>query len=174
MFFDRLTERGLEVPMKFPLIPENPDPKKFNRLVYVDNLLPLESVAKAVGSLGGEPLHNCLDVAEIVETAKFEDEEYFIWMQDGGLYKGKYASSVTALFSSNERGAMLREGLFMLMFYPEIWEDHHLLLPGSWFGVPAFDLICAVGVNDNNEAIVSAINTGRTLSTYGCVSVARP
>ncbi len=130
---NRLQERGLPIPTKLPPISENPDLHKFTRLVYVDPTISLEQLISAIEVNGRKPT-NYLNLSKVKDVVKTPDMPYFVWMQDGGcLYRGKYLDQAVSLFSSNERGATLREGLFLILYYPEILKDRLIDLPGSWY-----------------------------------------
>jgi hypothetical protein len=144
---NRLQECNLLIPQEFPPIPENPDLSKFVHLVYIDPTISLEQLVSAI-KVNGKTLTNYLNLSETKDVEKTPNGPYFVWMQDGHLYKGKSPNQAIALFSSNERGATVREGLFLILYYPEILMGHFIDLPGSrchrgnvpglsgWFGDP--------------------------------------
>jgi len=127
---NRLLERNLVVPKKFPAMPTNPDKNKFTRMVYVNPKIPLKQLISAI-EVNGKKLSNYLDLKKVKDAVKTPNKPYFVWMQDGALYTNKSPNQAVSMFSSNERGATLREGLFLILYYPEILKHHYIDLPGS-------------------------------------------
>lgn len=161
-----LSGRGLPIPQELPAIPVNPDSQKFTNLVYVDTTIPLLTLISAI-EVGGKSLTNHLDLSKIKDVVETPKASYFVWMQDGRLYKGQSPNQAVALFSPNERGATVREGLSLILHYPEIPKDHYIDLPGSWcdrVGVP-----CLAGWDDDPR--LSASGAGFADSYFGSASV---
>ncbi len=109
-----------------PPVPANPDSKKLTRLVLVASKVTLQKLVEVQGITN---YLNLDKVEDIVKTPKAR--LYWLWMQAGECYRGKSVDDATALFAPYERGATVKEGLFLHLYYPETLRNCYMDFAGS-------------------------------------------
>lgn len=129
----RLQECNIFIPPIVLEISLNRDPVRFSKpvLVIPEKKIASDKLVKKINILGNI-FDNKLNFSLVKDTAKTPDEAYLIFMCDGRLYKDMSLVDASKLFSVYERGASLREMLFLLLYYPEVLSsDYFIVSPGS-------------------------------------------
>lgn len=117
---ERLNRFGLPIPQKFPVIPQNSDPKKFTMLVYVDPVISIPDLLDVI-IIHENNIVCVLDLSKIRDIVETPKGPYFIWAQSGALYKNKTPEQAQEMFAPNERGITVCERLFYSLFYPKFF-----------------------------------------------------
>ena len=147
-----------------PPVPANLDPKKFTRLVLVASEVTLQKLVEVQDI---ESYLNRDKVEDIVKTPKAR--LYWLWMQAGECYRGKSVNDATALFAPYERGATVKEGLFLHLYYPETLRNCYMDFAGSRYE----DGDAPYLRRWNDGPWLDAYYPGRVLPDYGSASCLR-